>query len=148
MNWFRFVISSSNVGYWISPKGEIHEVFNSHVSTGDELVLKYKLAKQVKAYDSYNILFDNNFVRIISRQYQYTIDAEAIPNNNQIKSILSLINKDRPYEIQVIIGKNKSITIDGSNLNLIEKSLKGQYNPNKSNIYNIRNSPSFLESKE
>ena len=138
MNSFKnFIKLSSNVGYWISPDGIAYPVSKSHIDTGDELVKKYKLAEKTQAYDAYDILFENNFIRIISRQYTFSIDIENFANDKQIKTIISLIIKEHPYEVHIIPGKNKSITVDGNNMKLIEKALKGEYKPNKSKIYEL-----------
>lgn len=135
--------TSNSLGYWISPKGIPWNVPDSHVKTGDEIVRKELGMEESPSFTCYEVLFEHGYVRIISRAYNFTVDAERLPNELQINAIMAIIRKEHPYEVQIIVGNNPSIFIEGGRFNSIRQALLGK-GKSKSKIYDIRNNPNYF----
>ncbi len=145
----NYIKLASNIGYWISPSpteensSGIFLVQDSHVITGKEIV-KNILKKEDKGnFGCYKTLFDEGYIRIISRSYNFTIDSINLPNEFQINAIMSIVRKETPYEVQIIVGLNPAIKIEGGRINSIRQALLGK-GKGKSKVYDIRNNPNYF----
>ena len=84
-------------GFWISPEGTIHTVFNEF---GHKEFIEKLLNKKVEnEEEEENSLFDDGWIRIVNMRDSLMVNYRCITSNRQIHAIEKIENKLNEYGI-------------------------------------------------
>ena len=102
-------ICKKNVGYWISPKGEIFESeFDDHAITVAEIFnIEYKKNNQILYY---RIAFENNFVRVCLSKEELNVQLTKPATKDQVRILREL--HEQSEKSLVVFGCNENYTDD------------------------------------